>query len=94
MDAHARGTVPARAVARATATACSEVATPVPMQTIRVMPASAARARTGSRSVRPGLVPREVLLLDVAVRVEPTGQGQAFRRGKRGSPFTTAAPPV
>ena len=88
------GIVPSPAVERATATACCRGGGPVPMQTSRSMPAWAARARTGSRSVAPASVDREVLLLDVAVGVEPARHGQALRRGNRGSPFTTAAPPV
>ena len=81
---------------------------PVPTQTIRVTPASEARAMVAARrvawgpvaSIRIGRVRLGELVLEVAVGVEPLDDGvvhrgpdQSLRRGKRGAPSPPAARP-
>ena len=76
----------------------------MPTHTIRVTPASAARARVAANrsacgSTGPSPAGEAELVLEVAVRVEPLEHGvahgprQSLRRGKSGAPFSTASPP-
>ena len=87
MDAQARGGDPARAVPGPAPRPAVRSATPVPMHTRRSMPASRARAITGSRCGRLGPVAAaEVLLLHVTVGVEPAPHVSPCAGGTGGRP--------